>query len=175
MAQPANEAHYEGDYLGGVSHERVPRRPGGRGRLRGAEPLELVPGGEDASSGLIREAHGVTDLVALARELERNREALEAAQWGVLSGVAESLARTASEIAAAVERLQGLSGGTVLDVEEAAVFCRYVDRKTGRPKTEAFRKAAAEAGLRRHQISRTQIVYLRNELVEDIRRLPDYA
>jgi hypothetical protein len=173
VTQPADAAHYEDVHLRVGAPDRGARRPGGPGRLREAEPLEVVSGG--ASSGPIREAHGVTDLGALARELERNRVALEAAERWALAGIAESLARTTSEIAAAVERLQGLTGGTVLDIEEAAAFCRYVDRKTGEPKTDAFRKAAAEAGLRRHQISRTQIVYLRDELVEDIRRLPDYA
>lgn len=121
---------------------------------------------------MIRESRSAPDFSALARELERNREALEAARWGVLSGVAESLAGAAKSLSETAYRLEAIGGKEYLVAEEAALHMGYVDRETGEPETKKFQAAMRAAGVPRRKLNGTTIYYKRSELEAFLDALP---
>jgi len=168
MTQPANAAYDEGDYL---PHGRWPRGPVGPRGLREAERLEAVRGGEGAGGSRVAwGAPGGADLGALARELERNREALEAAQWCVLSGVAASLAVAASTMQSVLGGLQSAHRNNLVSEEDLAREMGYVDDE-GNVERKQFVQDMRRCGVERHKTSRTRTFYLRDEVEAAIRRL----
>lgn len=77
--------------------------------------------------------------------------------------VAEILARTAELLDRATERLEMLDKEIFTPERLAQVL--------GYDKVESLERDAREHGWRRHKLSRVRWVYLRSEILEDLRRL----
>lgn len=107
--------------------------------------------------------------------LREIREQLRAYEDSQLAEVAETLARTAEIQERNLERLDTLEY-EILTPERAALALGYVreNEETGEmePMVEAFEKMSAKNGWPRRKLSSRRFVYIRAELLEAIRKLP---